>query len=469
MFFLPKLPLSNQTVKTVDSFAGLDLRESIPDSALADCVNISPSGFPAISVCNPWVEESTPATLSDIFGIGSGDLIKVLDGSPMQVIWNSQKPDGTPSAVTLYLAAGDSLAAAERFADSLVLLTKTGSGWRLCQYNSSGGKIREVDMSSFLGGTDTVIGGMLSFERRLLILYNNSIRISFYNDLEKWDQYLIDGKLSPRAAQQHTIEEGGYFTCCINYKSHPVLLKQNALYLVQNSVAPYAFVKAADVGCINPRSAAICNGVLYFLSPDGVMAYNGSLPKLVSADCPTFPEELKDSGGCTQNSCYYIGNYAYAPEKEVWTKIRNSLPERKISAAGSYCGAVFYRSITAEGIQLYRYSPYSFDSDQTPEEWYIITKCFHENESRQKKLTKFAFRIEPQQEVSVSVLISADGGSWQSVYEGNTARCGAKEIVLKVPPCQDIKFKIRGTGKATIPYLRWIYRVIPDGKIHPFL
>lgn len=44
------------------------------------------------------------------------------------------------------------------------------------------------------------------------------------------------------------------------------------MYLLYQEKKPFELVKAADIGCINPRTAAVCNGVLYFLSEGGVMA-----------------------------------------------------------------------------------------------------------------------------------------------------------------------------------------------------
>ena len=469
MFFLPKLELLAQTEKTTGEFSGLDLRPGTPESALTDCVNISPSGFPVLSVCAPWEKEAAPAAVTDAFGIGSGGMIEVLGSSPVKVRWRTQKPDGTPKAVTITLAAGDSLAAAESYTGGLVLLTKTGSGWRLCRYDADGSKKEETDMSALLGGTNTFISGMIAFERRLMILYNDYFRISYYDSLNQSDQYLTDGKLGPFVAQQYLLEDGGYFTGCVNYKSQPVLFKRDSMHLLQNRFSPYGLVKAADVGCINPRSIAVVNGVLYFLSQNGIMAYNGSLPRLVSACCPSFPEELKDSGACACGGCYYIGGYAYDPEKESWSRIRRSEPERQVSAVGSYNGAVFYRVVTAEGSALYRYAPDSFDAALEPEAWSFTTRRFHENESRRKKLIKLAFRIEPQQAAYFAVLISADGGDWQTVYAGETTGDEAREVVLKLPPCQDIRFRVSGKGRVNIPYLRRIYRVIPDGKYHPVL
>ena len=82
-----------------------------------------------------------------------------------------------------------------------------------------------------------------------------------------------------------TIGTDGPFTGAVTYGGYPLFFKENAIIRVYGT-APSSFQIATynyrGVQKGSAKSLAICDEVLYYLSNDGVMAYNGSVPQKVS-------------------------------------------------------------------------------------------------------------------------------------------------------------------------------------------
>lgn len=82
-----------------------------------------------------------------------------------------------------------------------------------------------------------------------------------------------------------TVGADGPFTGAIQYDGYPVFFKDNAIIRIYGT-DPSSFQLASynyrGVQKGSDRSLAICDEVLYYLSDDGIMAYNGTVPQKVS-------------------------------------------------------------------------------------------------------------------------------------------------------------------------------------------
>ncbi len=470
MFLLPKLEVLQQTESVIRKFKGLNTHSVIDEAELADCANISTGELPALTVCNPWETIRTVIPSVDFDYVTCGQLmLEINKGIPWQIIRHRLLPDGTESTDTIMLTLGSEVLGAAEFSDSMVLLIKKENQYFLEIYKNDSTVAQNIELKDLFTNDSPSFGGILTFGRRMLILQNGEIHISYVADLTKWTEYLVNNQISPNAAQNISTKDGGDFVGAANFKNRPVLFKRDAMYELYNSYNPYDLSKVADVGCINPRSIAECGGVLYFLSEQGLMAYSSGMPKLVSRECPELAEAVVGSSACADSRCYYIGNYFYDTVEGVWGKIRSG------SGVDSKCyfnGCVYYLWESEEDgaatKYVSRYDSRHFDSELEPAEWYFVTKLFHEDNPAQKQLSKLYIRVEPQQAADIKVWISADESDWKQLYTGHLTESGKQKILLRVPPCESCRFKISGKGKVTIPYIKRIYRIIPDGKVHPF-
>lgn len=110
----------------------------------------------------------------------------------------------------------------------------------------------------------------------------NEIYASALGDPTNWRKY--EGISTD--AWTATIGADGPFTGAIQYGGYPLFFKENTIIRVYGS-APSSFQIASynyrGVAKGSHRSLAVCDEVLYYLSNDGVMAYNGAVPQKVSA------------------------------------------------------------------------------------------------------------------------------------------------------------------------------------------
>ena len=470
MFLLPKLEILQQTESVIRRFKGLNTHSVIDEAELADCANISTGELPALTVCNPWetIKAVAPSVNFDYVTCGQV-MLEINKGVPWQITRHRLLADGTESTDTITLALGSEVLGMDEFSDELVLLIKKENQYFLEIYKNDSTVAQNVELNDLFTNDSPSIGGILTFCRRMLILQNGEIHISYVDDLTKWTEYLVNDQISPIAAQNISTKYDGDFVGAANFKNRPVLFKRGSMYELYNTYNPYDLSKVADVGCINPRSIVECSGVLYFLSEQGLMAYSSGMPKLVSRECPELAEAVGSSSACADSRHYYIGNYFYDTIEGVWGKIRSS------SGVDSKCyfdGCVYYLwQSEADGVTtryVSRYDPCRFDSELEPDEWYFVTKLFHEDSPNQKQLSKLYIRVEPQQAADIKVWISVDESDWKQLYAGYLTESGKQKILLRVPPCESCRFKIGGKGKVTVPYIKRIYRVIPDGKVHPF-
>lgn len=471
MFFLPKLELLQKTVKTETRYKGLDLRPAAEETTLSDCVGISASAFPALSVCNPLTRVQENLSISyEILCPGNGELLELSIGRFTTITRHYTMQDGTPLTNTFSLSIGESVLSSACFMGDLILLVRSNRALRLYRYDKACTKIEDVDLSDLLNAGLNGTLSMFCFHNRVVILQNDEMHIGYAMSLTRWQDYLPESQYELPLAAQHNQFPGQLFTCGVYYRSRPVLFDSNAMHLLYNTTKPFSSVKTADVGCINPRSVAICNGVLCFLSADGVMAYNGTgLPYKISEQLPDISVTAANSGGCAFGDCYYLGEYVYCFGTNQWTKLFQPAQGDWIRSIYTRDEKLYFVITTSEGHLTYEYDPNRFNSTLKPLSWSFTTQEFHEEEPGKKKLTQLAFRVEPIQETTFQVDISIEGGAFVPLCNRTLEKNSAQEIRVKTPPGENFRLKVSGSGKLTIAYFRRVYQLLSDGKIHPFL
>lgn len=109
----------------------------------------------------------------------------------------------------------------------------------------------------------------------------NEIYASRLGDFKNW--YSFQGLATD--SYTATIGIPGNFTGCISYGGYPTFFKENAIIRVSgNFPAEYNVMQmdARGVQDGSSKSLAIVGEALYYKAPGGIMAYDGSLPRLVS-------------------------------------------------------------------------------------------------------------------------------------------------------------------------------------------
>lgn len=125
------------------------------------------------------------------------------------------------------------------------------------------------------------------------------------------------------------IESGdiGSFTGCCEYGGYPLFFKENEMYRVYGSTAlDFSLVKVADYGLRkdSSHSISIVNSILLFLSPQGVCAFTGGIPAVISSG---LKKTLSDGVSGTDGKRYYLSVndgdgrriYVYDTDNRVWS------------------------------------------------------------------------------------------------------------------------------------------------------
>ena len=128
------------------------------------------------------------------------------------------------------------------------------------------------------------------------------------------------------------------------------------------------------------------------------------------------------------------------------TKLWEPLENGAVAAACSYDGKIYFLDKADNSAAIYCYDPVRFDHAAAPVSWHFTTQELYETEPGKKKLSAIAFRVQPEQNVSLSVSVSADSGEWQTLFEGTITHADARELRVRIPPCEHYRLRFEGTG-----------------------
>lgn len=111
----------------------------------------------------------------------------------------------------------------------------------------------------------------------------NEIYASKLGDFKNW--YSYQGLSVDSYAA--TIGTPGAFTGCISYNNYPTFFKEDAIIRVSGSYPAEYNVNVLDARGVqngSSKSLAIVGEALFYKAPGGIMAYDGSLPRMISAE-----------------------------------------------------------------------------------------------------------------------------------------------------------------------------------------
>ncbi len=477
---------------SIVEFKGLNEHASIDDNELSDCHNISMEEYPSLSSrCGYEVFDNfdlgSPSQGIKAYGIqGETMITDKYDNFAMThdvsayLARVGQEPDkktiysGTSEEYDLYGCCNYNgvLTIFQGTRESMGMTVPkivVYENWNSPQY---------IELTGLLGiGTIGVNNSfLLSFGSRLIIVKENEIHISFDNDIsaDKWQEYQINGVGTAECAQEIQITDDGYFTGCINYRDYPVFFKENSMYILYGEYNPFSLSRIDTVGCICPKTIAICNGSLYFLSKLGVMEYNGGTPKLISQninlDTSAAAYGIYDSA-CADNRYYYIGDYIFDTYSRTWGKQMIPNPDTASGESVRIRPQCYFDSkVYVTGnllVDVGGQSPYDmptlYRSDQDAlTEWTFTTKLFHEYLAGKKLLSKIIIGFEKAGTQSLKIEVSLDKKEFSAVYEWDGTTDFVKEVPVIFPPSDTFQIRVSGKGQTLIHYLKRIYRILGE-------
>lgn len=267
-----------------------------------------------------------------------------------------------------------------------------------------------------------------------------------------------------------TVGSDGAFTGAASCMGYALFFKENTLHKLYGS-KPSDFqlssLRCRGVAKNAARSLCVLNETLYYLSPDGVMAWDGSLPTKVSGalDAAKLSNVQSAVGGALDGRYYlHISRESarllvYDTEKGLWSE------EDVCSCDMTSTGGQLY---LWDGQALWAADPtrepdwQSTDGVETDIPFELVTGDVGLDGTEQRYLSRLTLRLDAECTSTVEVAVSYDGGAWETVAS-LAAQGSRRSYDLPFVPrrCGSLRLRLRGKGQIT---LRGLVRTIAPAK-----
>ena len=341
-----------------------------------------------------------------------------------------------------------------------ILQTGTGASWTSLDGKTSLSYTAEAAVActrrvpdlDFLTECDNRVWGCASGE--------NVIYACKLGDPTNWFSY------RNTAADSYAVTVGsdGDFTGAATCMGSVLFFKENSLHKLCGS-KPSDFqlssLRCRGVAKNAAESLCVLNETLYYLSPEGVMAWDGSLPLKVSG--PLDPDGL---AGCQRAAAgwldgrYYLcldrGDTArllvYATERGLWHE-EDPGPTGRLEMLSSGRQLYFW-----DGAALWAAGP-ARDEDEalaggageaeTAIPFRLETGDIGLEESEDAYLSRLVLRVDAEPGATLAVWVSCDGGPWEKLAAA-TARKEKEKLRIALTPRRHDTFRLRLEGRGSL-------------------
>ena len=259
-----------------------------------------------------------------------------------------------------------------------------------------------------------------------------------------------------------TVGSDGAFTGAATCMGYALFFKENTLHKLYGS-KPSDFqltsLRCRGVAKNAARSLCVLNETLYYLSPDGVMAWDGSIPVKVSGalDASRLAHVQSAVGGALDGR-YYLhisregGGQArllvYDTERSLWSE------EDVCSYEMASTGGQLY---LWDGQALWAADPdreadwQSTDGVEEKLHFELTTGDIGMDGAEDRYLSRLTLRLDAGCSTTVEVSASYDGGAWETVGS-ITAQAQRRSYDLPFVPRRHgtLRLRLRGTGQITL-------------------
>ena len=237
----------------------------------------------------------------------------------------------------------------------------------------------------------------------------------------------------------------GPFTAAVSYLGYPLFFKETCLHKVYGVMpANFQIQTTALRGVERGSSKSVCQvgEILYYKSPAGVCAYDGSLPVVVSQALGDTVYRNAVAG--TDGERLYISMegpalFVYAPGRNLWHK-EDDLVVRQFS----FCRGKLYamtddKILTMEGA----------DEEDFP--WMAQTSKLGLTDPGKRYITRLTLRLSMEPKSHLRIFIRYDGvGDWHSLafLRGRSEPCF--DLPLRPRRCSHLELKLEGQGEVIL-------------------
>lgn len=293
---------------------------------------------------------------------------------------------------------------------------------------------------------------------------SNKTRTVYASELGKPFSFYEDYDIST-GAWAVPVGSDGDFTGCIGYGANVLFWKEDRLHkLLGSSPEDFTIYEYAQRGVEegSAGSMVILNEVLYFKTREGIAAFAGGVPQMISGGFGL--RRFRDAVGGTDGERYYVsmqdlsdgewGVWVYDPKLGIW------LQEREGRDAGYAMRLGEFYTLTDGSV----YATYATDAFEADGEWSATFCEITETVHGRKKYSRLKLRYVLDPGAELKAEIRCDGGEWKTLaFHKNTD--GRRTAVLPIRPnrCDRVQIRLSGRGYCRVESLVRRFRVGGDG------
>ncbi len=256
-----------------------------------------------------------------------------------------------------------------------------------------------------------------------------------------------------------TVGTDGEWTGCINYCGLPYFFKETSMTVISGrypeeySVLTYTDFMGVEKGSEN--SLAVINGILYYKSRLGVVAFDGSSTVIISSKLGR--EHYKNAVAGALGNKYYISMendfgerslFVYDTSNGMWIKEDDIVPLQYLNVNNHLLFSTKQAVMNTTAENALEAKEYEFEEEF---EWMAETGTYGYSYPNNKYLTRFQIRIGLETGSRAEFYIEYNSsGNWISC--GEMYGKGIRSYLFAVRPCRcdHMKLRIKGSGKAKI-------------------
>lgn len=349
------------------------------------------------------------------------------------------------------------------------VLQAVGADWVAFPGTVAGGTVTETEMKlrRFVPEMDFVIQsgnrlwgckyGMVDGETV------NEIYASKLGDFKNWRCFAglaTDSYVAARGSD-------GVFTGAVSYLGNPIFFKERCMervYASGSGAHQIVTTECSGVQKGSEKSLQVVGGVLYYLSGDGVQAFDGSLPVCISQALGTVRYHGGVAGAWQEK--YYLSALneeekasllVYDSARRMWHR-EDAL--RAVDFAGK--GTELY-CLGADG-KLWSLHGESGQAEESFS-WQVETGELGMQSPERKRLTQVFLYLRPDKGRAVTAWVSYDQGKTWARQGQVTGNGGIREQAIAIRPrqCRRLRLRLTGSGQCTIFALTALYEKGSDG------
>ena len=261
-----------------------------------------------------------------------------------------------------------------------------------------------------------------------------------------------------------TVGSDGAFTGAATCMGYALFFKENTLHKLYGS-KPSDFqltsLRCRGVAKNAARSLCVLNETLYYLSPDGVMAWDGSIPTKVSGALDSGRlSNVQSAVGGALDGRYYL-HVARAAAEESAARLLVYDTERALWSEEDVCSY----EMTSTGGQLYLWDGQalwaadpsretdwqSTDGVEEKLNFELVTGDIGLDGAEDRYLSRLTLRLDAECSSTVTVAASYDGGPWETVAE-LTAQEARRSYDMPFIPRRHgtLRLRLKGRGQITL-------------------